>query len=222
MREFVVAHEVAHQWWHGLVGSDSRLHPFVDESLAQYSAVLYFEDRYGAARGRASGDRNVRANYQMMRLLGESDGPVDRPVAGSSPISYAGLVYGKGPYYYGALRKQLGSARFFEVLRQYAADHRFGFAGPDDFTALAASRAGSGAAAVHALARRWLHEARGDEDLGKADLAGLLGGLLGGSGSAPSGPHVDAAGINKILQGLGGSDASDAKELEEFLRDFAQ
>ena len=36
-----------------LVGSDSREHPFVDEGLAQYSAVLYMEDRYGAARARA-------------------------------------------------------------------------------------------------------------------------------------------------------------------------
>ncbi len=100
MREFVVAHEVAHQWWHGLVGSDSRQHPFVDESLAQFSSMLYFEDRYGAERGRLAGDQNVKANYQTMRLLGQPDGPVDRPAAGASTISYAGLVYGKGPYYY--------------------------------------------------------------------------------------------------------------------------
>ena len=38
MLEFVVAHEVAHQWWHGLVGSDSRDHPYVDEALAQLVA----------------------------------------------------------------------------------------------------------------------------------------------------------------------------------------
>src|SRR5207248_3238311 len=33
--EFTVAHEVAHQYWHGLVGSDSRQEPYLDESLAQ-------------------------------------------------------------------------------------------------------------------------------------------------------------------------------------------
>jgi hypothetical protein len=29
-RDFVIAHEVAHQWWNAVVGSDSRLQPFVD------------------------------------------------------------------------------------------------------------------------------------------------------------------------------------------------
>ncbi len=34
--EFVVAHEVAHQWWNAVVGSDSKQHPFVDEALANH------------------------------------------------------------------------------------------------------------------------------------------------------------------------------------------
>ena len=50
MLEFVTAHEVSHQWWSGVVGSDAREHPFVDESLAQYSAVLAMEARYGSER----------------------------------------------------------------------------------------------------------------------------------------------------------------------------
>ena len=221
MREFVVAHEVAHQWWHGLVGSDSRVHPFVDESLAQFSAMLYFEDRYGAARGRAAGDRNVKANYLTMRLMGEPDGPVDRSVAADSTMAYAGLVYGKGPYYYVALRKRLGDARFFDVVRRYVADHRFGFAGPDDFTALAADGAGPGAPAVRALARRWLHEAHGDEDLGKADMTGLLGNLLGGLPGGGSGAPIDAATLNKLLHSLGGGQGDNGKGLDDLLRSLS-
>ena len=211
MREFVVAHEVAHQWWHGLVGSDSRQAPFVDESLAQYSAMLYFEDRYGAARARAAGDLNVKASYQTMRLLGEPDGPVDRPVAGESAASYAGLVYGKGPYYYAALRKRLGDARFFDVVRRYVAAHRFGFAGPEDFTRLAATSAGPDAPAVWALARRWLREAHGDEDLGKPDLGGLLGNMMGGA-------HPDASALERMLRSGDGGVAPGAGGLDELLR----
>jgi aminopeptidase N len=218
MREFVVAHEVAHQWWHGLVGSDSRVHPFVDESLAQFSAMLYFEDRYGAARGRAAGDRNVKANYLTMRLMGEPDGPVDRPVAADSTMAYAGLVYGKGPYYYVALRERLGDARFFDAVRRYVAGHRFGFAGPDDFTTLAAERAGRDAPVVRALARRWLHESHGDEDLGKADLGGLLGHLLGGLSGPSAGAPIDAATLNKLLQSLSGGKGGNGKGLDDLLR----
>jgi hypothetical protein len=33
----VVSHEVAHQWWYGLVGNNQYLEPWLDESFAQYS-----------------------------------------------------------------------------------------------------------------------------------------------------------------------------------------
>lgn len=33
----VVAHEVAHQWWYGLVGNNQFAEPWLDESFAQYS-----------------------------------------------------------------------------------------------------------------------------------------------------------------------------------------
>ncbi|MCL2448063.1 MAG: hypothetical protein FWD17_03855 [Polyangiaceae bacterium] len=203
MREFVTTHEVAHQWWHGLVGSDSRIHPFVDESLAQFSSILYFADRYGAARGKHAGDQNVKANYQTMRLMGEPDGAVDRPAAGTSQMAYAGLVYGKGPYFYVQLRKQLGDETFFAALRDYVKQFRFGFAGPQDFVKIAASHAGKNGPKVEGLAQRWLAEAHGDEDLGKPNLGGLLGGLAGlGDEGGPNGALLKN--MMQLLQQAGG------------------
>ncbi|MEZ4411204.1 MAG: hypothetical protein R3A52_32695 [Polyangiales bacterium] len=84
MLEFVTAHEVAHQYWHGLVGSDSRDHPFIDESLAQWSAAYYIESRYGAERARRDADMQVRMNYQFMRMMNHADGAVDRPASAFS------------------------------------------------------------------------------------------------------------------------------------------
>lgn len=43
--EKVVAHEVAHQWWYYLVGSDQVAAPWQDESLAQWSTLLYFDKK---------------------------------------------------------------------------------------------------------------------------------------------------------------------------------
>lgn len=40
--EKVVAHEVAHQWWYNLVGSDQVSAPWQDEALAQWSTLYYF------------------------------------------------------------------------------------------------------------------------------------------------------------------------------------
>jgi aminopeptidase N len=182
MREFVTAHEVAHQWWHVLVGSDSRVSPFADESLTQYSAMLYFEDRYGKDRAHQEGEMNAKMTYQMMRLLGRADGRVDGPVSSFSPLSYAGLVYGKGPYFYDAVRKRIGDAAFFQALRTYVARHQFRLAPSTALVELLAS--GSRQQEVRALATRWLREAHGDQDLGSLALPGMAG-LLGAQGKAP-------------------------------------
>ncbi|MCL2811197.1 MAG: M1 family metallopeptidase, partial [Clostridia bacterium] len=47
--EFVMAHEVAHQWWYAQVGNDQIRSPWLDEALAEYSALLYYERIHGQA-----------------------------------------------------------------------------------------------------------------------------------------------------------------------------
>jgi hypothetical protein len=181
MREFVTAHEVAHQWWHGLIGSDSQADPFLDESLAQYSALVYLEDRYGRTRADQEANTNVKLGYLMMRTLGTPDGPVSRPAAKfPSSLAYAGLVYGKAPFFFHELRQRLGDRVFFEGLRAYATRHRFRTARPDAL--LEAFSAGGRRQEVAELARRWLEGAHGDEDIGGGGLLALLGKTSGQSG----------------------------------------
>jgi hypothetical protein len=181
MREFVTAHEVAHQWWHGLIGSDSQADPFLDESLAQYSTLVYLEDRYGKTRADQEANTNVKLGYLMMRTMGTPDGPVSRPAAKfPSSLAYAGLVYGKAPFFFHELRQKLGDRAFFERLRSYATRHRFRTARPDAL--LEAFSAGGRRQEVAELARRWLEGAHGDEDIGGGGLLALLGKTSGQSG----------------------------------------
>jgi hypothetical protein len=208
MLEFVVAHETAHQWWHGLVGSDSRDHPYVDEALAQYSSILYLEDRYGAARAQIDGDANVKMNYQSMRALGKADAPADQPVAAyTASIQYAGIIYGKAPYFYPAVRRAIGDAAFFSAARAYVAKYRFAVAPARGFVDLLAEAGGD--AKVRPIERRWLDEAHGDEDLGSLDLSSLLGGLgglagAGGLGGTGGLGGADVEQVMRMLQGAGG------------------
>ncbi len=182
MLEFVVAHETAHQWWHGMVGSDSREHPYVDEALAQYSSIVYLEDRYGHARADKDGASNVKMNYQTMRMLGKPDAPADMPVASYvASVQYAGIIYGKAPYFYAAVRKAMGDGPFFAALRAYVAKYRFGVAPARGVVDLLAAGHES---KVRPLERRWLDERHGDEDIGTLDLNAMLGGALGGAGGS--------------------------------------
>lgn len=222
MREFVTAHEVAHQWWHVLVGSDSRQSPFTDESLTQYSALLYLESRYGKDRAKRDGDTNLKTNYQMMRMLGLPDAPVDAPANSfTSSLAYGGLVYGKGPYFYHEARKLLGDAAFLQALRGYAGQFRFRMA--PAYAVVDRLAASGHQAEVRALARRWLHEAHGDDDLGTTpSLAGMLGGQGAGQGSpgllegADIGSLTGAINEKDLEQLLSGS--VDNPDLERLMR----
>jgi aminopeptidase N len=48
-REYLIpiaVHETAHQWWQGVVGSDQAQEPWLDEALATYSELLFYETYY--------------------------------------------------------------------------------------------------------------------------------------------------------------------------------
>jgi aminopeptidase N len=178
MHFFTVAHEVAHQYFAGLVGADVRRDAGLDEPLAQFAAGEVAREARGERAGDQLTDSQVKLNYGIYRLIGGEDRPVAQPVrAFGSPLAYAAIVYGKAPYFYRALRRQLGSAAFDRALRATVDAHRFQVVTLDQWLATLDARCGGRA---RALARRWFHERHGDEDLGIDDsgeqvMASLLG-----------------------------------------------
>lgn len=181
MGDFVVAHEVAHQYFAGLVGADCRDHPAVDEPLAQFAAGAYMAKVHGAAEGRRILDMNAKANYGIYRMLGGADLPAAWPVQRyPSALAYAAVVYGKAPYFYVALRDRLGAAVFNRALRKAVDDHRFKLVTLDQWVEGLARGAGAQGAVVRQLAKRHLYGKHGDQDLGVDDsgdavLAMLMG-----------------------------------------------
>jgi aminopeptidase N len=177
--EYVLAHEVAHQWWHGLVGSDSNAHPFLDEALANYSAVLYFEARHGQEQAGDQLQLQLVLPYQLMRMFGGPDGPVDRPTrAFSNQLEYSAIVYGKGALFYHALRRQIGQKRFLACLKSYARRQAFTQTNPDGLVKHLASCSGRDAQ-VRRLYARWIQERHADEDIGLLDPNAAMAQLMG-------------------------------------------
>jgi hypothetical protein len=164
--EFTVAHEVGHQWFYGIVGNDAGRDASLDEPLAQFAAGLAFEDRHGVDAAKKAMDANVKMNYAVLRLMGARDGVVARDAASfKSTVEYAGLVYGKAPYLYVALRRSLGDAKLMAAMQSAIAKNRFKIITLDDW--IAALEAGG--APCRAQFQRWMREAHGDEDLGVDD-----------------------------------------------------
>ena len=184
--ETTISHEVAHQWWAIGVGSDSQKHPFVDESLTNWSSMLYYEDRYGKEKARQMSDLNLNTSFSMGAMLGGGDKPANLPTAAyTNNLQYGAVIYGKGAIYYEKLRALVGDEAFFGATRQYYAQFGDKLAGPGDLKAIVIAKAPAKRAQINALYTRWIDEAHGQEDiqggmLGGMDLGGLLNGALGG------------------------------------------
>lgn len=129
--EFATAHEVAHQWWYGVVGDDQVNHPWLDEALAQYSTLIYYEKIHGA-NARNIILREVLQNPYDQAKKDGLDKPVDQPVSAFNEGSYSAMVYAKGALFFDALRQKMGDDKFFQFLKTYYARYKYGVAFPDD------------------------------------------------------------------------------------------
>lgn len=138
--EFATAHEVAHQWWYGMVGDDQVNLPWVDESLAQYSTAVYNEDLRGVSAGQAIVN-GFQTQYTRARDE-KRDKAANLPVSAYNESDYSAIVYQKAPLFYDAIRKKMGDDAFFRFLKVYFEKYRFKIATGDDILATAESTCG--------------------------------------------------------------------------------
>lgn len=123
-------HEVAHQWFYGLIGNDQLIEPWLDEAVASYSQVLYYENFVGTGRASSllSYNRSQLWNHPDPTLpIGLSVGEYD------PPGDYVLFVYSKGALFIEQLRLELGDEAFAEFLKTYYEKFRYGFATSEGF-----------------------------------------------------------------------------------------
>ncbi len=128
--ENVTAHEVAHQWWYAVVGSDQYYQPWQDEALAEYSLLDYTQKYYGQE---ARDSMNFSRFETAMRVT------IPRGVTPGSPVDYFGdmseyslVVYRRGASLMVALQTALGE-KFHDFLRTYYQKQSFRLASRGDF-----------------------------------------------------------------------------------------
>ena len=134
-----IAHEIAHQWWYGVVGSDQIQNAWQDEGLAEYSALTFFEEyeKYGVTRENAVADalKEYRSYYDVYgSVLGRTDTKMTRHLKDFiSEYEYQCLAQDKAVVMLDTLRKSVGDKKFFSALKRYYADNAYRVATVEDF-----------------------------------------------------------------------------------------
>jgi aminopeptidase N len=117
----VVVHEVAHQWWYNVVGNDQLREPWLDEGLTSYTGEYLYTEWSGAGAKPVT-ERRRAALAQLHLDKMPIDGAVD---SYSDAGAYVAVIYGRAPLFFDALRRELGDATFFNLLREYYKRYAF-------------------------------------------------------------------------------------------------
>ncbi len=138
---YTVVHETAHQWWYAMVGSNQQEYAWMDEGLAEYSTLLFYENHpaYGRTREELvhAALTSYKAYYSIYsQIFGESDTSMNRNLGTFiSEYEYVNLTYNKGVLLFDTLREGIGESKFFAGLKNYFSAFRFLLATPEDMIA---------------------------------------------------------------------------------------
>ena len=118
-------HEIAHNWWFGLVGNDQALEPWLDEAMAVYSEHIFFE---------FTNPSLVDWWWQFRVNYFGPNGWVDSTIYNSESFRhYTNAVYLNGANFIDDLRIRMGDEAFFKFIKDYAAQMSYRRATADDF-----------------------------------------------------------------------------------------
>jgi hypothetical protein len=181
--EFTVNHEVAHQYFAGLVGNDAVDDPAADEPMAQFMAVKIIEWKHGNKAAVEAVNLNLKMAYQVSQMMGEGDVKARQSTSAfHSTMQYAAAIYAKAPLLHVEQEKLVSAALFSKTLKSYVQEKRYGFVTSKDFSLALQKAAPSHAAKLKNLEKRYWDELHGDDDAGAFDISKLLGHL----GQTPS------------------------------------
>jgi aminopeptidase N len=129
--DWVIAHELAHQWWGNLIGCADWTHFWLNEGVAVFMTAAWKEHKHG----RAAYDREME--LARKRLQFARDAGFDKPLAwdGQYPDlrTRRAVQYSKGALFMDALRTELGEDAFWAGFKLYTQRHAGGTVVSADF-----------------------------------------------------------------------------------------
>ncbi|MEV1167178.1 M1 family metallopeptidase [Nonomuraea sp. NPDC049784] len=143
----IIAHELAHQWFGDSLTIKRWRELWLNEGFATYAEWLWSEHKSG---------KTADAIFNELHARPASDPIWTYPPGRARPDDLFGTsVYVRGAMTLQALRRAIGDATFFKLLKTWTADHRYGLVTTDEFIRLAEQLSGKD---LHPLFDAWLFQ----------------------------------------------------------------
>ncbi len=123
----VIAHELGHIWFYGILASNERRDTWMDEGINSY-----YEMKYKEAKMQGYFQRLEQGILETM-IREKKDQPIATPAENFNDVNYAIIAYYKTAKWMEWLEKQLGTAVFNKAMQDYYRQWQFKHPQPEDF-----------------------------------------------------------------------------------------
>lgn len=145
--ETVIMHEVGHNWFYGILGSNERVHAWMDEGINSFNENRYIETKLPDARllGEFAKKKLAKsldvdfylhkAEYEFAYLYNackNEDQPLELPSDKFTEFNYGGGVYSKTAIIFDYLMAYLGEELFDKCMQKYFDTWKFKHPQPED------------------------------------------------------------------------------------------
>ena len=134
----VIVHEIAHQWWYGVVGDNQYAEGWIDEGLSEYSCIVFYEaySEYNKTRNDVVGTA-LQSYLLFLDVYKDVFQSVDTTMtrklnAYITEPEYTYMAYVKSVLMFDNLRQLIGDKKFFKGLASLFDDNYLSIASRDD------------------------------------------------------------------------------------------
>ena len=123
-----IAHEVGHNWFYGILASNERAHPWMDEGMTEYYNGIYVQSKY---RNHTEGENIIFETQAATK----TDQPISTHSEAFSEMNYYSTAYFKAAEWLRYLESVVGREKLHSAMRAYYEEWKFRHPRPADFQA---------------------------------------------------------------------------------------
>lgn len=156
-RDQIIHHELGHNWFYGIIASNERKHPWMDEGMNTFydmrtDSVLQQKDKTKRNKFTDQFSESSIENGMLASMYNmKADQPIETPSDKFTSLNYGLIAYKKAGKWMQLLENTMGREKFDSLMKRYYDDWKFKHPYPEDFKALAESIHGDSLNDVFAL-----------------------------------------------------------------------
>ncbi|HTO14896.1 MAG TPA: M1 family metallopeptidase [Edaphocola sp.] len=137
MNDLVIIHEVGHNWFYGILGTNERLYPWMDEGINSYYEKIALKAMKKPIKEFINKIvEDIQDNGYGLTMSKHSSQAIGLPADQYTSTNYGLDVYGKAPAFLVWLTNYMEQENFNKAMQEYFDTWKFKHPQPEDFEAI--------------------------------------------------------------------------------------